>query len=99
MVIKLDTASVILPSNGHSDLTHAFLCSLEKWRLRLFASRQKGPAMHFKPSRPLIATLVGSCILLVVAILLLYSLMTHMRSQALVESESQPLLKQNVEPA
>ncbi|WP_447956647.1 methyl-accepting chemotaxis protein [Vreelandella sp. EE7] len=52
--------------------------------------------MHFKSVRTLIATLVSGCILVVVAVLVIYSLITHARSQALVEDETHALLEQNI---
>ncbi|MBS3668101.1 methyl-accepting chemotaxis protein [Vreelandella boliviensis] len=53
--------------------------------------------MNFKSVRTLIATLVGGCILLVVAALVIYSVIANARSQALVESQTKELLEQNIE--
>ncbi|RUR35538.1 methyl-accepting chemotaxis protein [Vreelandella populi] len=53
--------------------------------------------MHFKSVRTLIATLVGGCILLVVAVLVIYSLIANARSQALMESQTEELLEHNIE--
>ncbi|PRY64941.1 methyl-accepting chemotaxis protein [Vreelandella songnenensis] len=53
--------------------------------------------MNFKSVRTLIATLVGSCIVLVVAALVIYSLIANARSQALVESQTEALLERNTE--
>ena len=53
--------------------------------------------MHFKSVRTLIATLVGGCILLVAAGLVIYSVIANARSQALVESQTKELLESNIE--
>ncbi len=53
--------------------------------------------MHFKSLRTLITALVGGCILLVVAALVIHSLMADARSQALVEEQTEALVEQNVE--
>ncbi|WP_136065171.1 methyl-accepting chemotaxis protein [Modicisalibacter radicis] len=53
--------------------------------------------MHFKSVRTLVTVLVGSCILLVAAALVIYSLIANARSQALVDSETRTLLEQNIE--
>ncbi|GEN26369.1 chemotaxis transducer [Halovibrio variabilis] len=53
--------------------------------------------MNFKSVRTLIATLVGGCILLVVAALVIYSVIANARSQALVESQTSELLERNIE--
>ncbi|KPQ25994.1 MAG: methyl-accepting chemotaxis protein [Halomonas sp. HL-48] len=53
--------------------------------------------MTFKSVRTLIATLVGGCILLVVAALVIYSVIANARSQALVENKTKALLEQNIE--
>ncbi|GAB2789203.1 methyl-accepting chemotaxis protein [Halomonas shantousis] len=53
--------------------------------------------MHFKSLRTFVTTLVGTCILVVVAALVIYSLIANSRSQALVESETRALLEQNIE--
>ncbi len=53
--------------------------------------------MKFKSVRTLIATLVGGCILLVVAALVIYSVIANARSQALVESQTKELLERNIE--
>ncbi|KPQ21765.1 methyl-accepting chemotaxis protein [Halomonas sp. HL-93] len=53
--------------------------------------------MTFKSVRTLIATLVGGCILLVVAALVIYSVIANARSQALVENQTKALLEQNIE--
>ncbi|BBI54459.1 hypothetical protein HORIV_68800 [Vreelandella olivaria] len=53
--------------------------------------------MKFKSVRTLIATLVGGCILLVVAALVIYSVIANARSQALVESQTKELLESNIE--
>lgn len=53
--------------------------------------------MNFKSVRTLIATLVGACILLVVAALVIYSVIANARSQALVESQTKELLESNIE--
>ena len=53
--------------------------------------------MNFKSLRTLIATLVGGCILLVVAALVIYSVIANARSQALVESQTKELLESNIE--
>ncbi|MEG3079266.1 hypothetical protein R3F64_05265 [Halomonas sp. 5021] len=53
--------------------------------------------MKFKSVRTLIATLVGACILLVVAALVIYSVIANARSQALVEKQTKALLERNIE--
>lgn len=53
--------------------------------------------MNFKSVRTLIATLVGGCILLVVAALVIYSVIANAHSQALVESQTKELLERNIE--
>ncbi|MGM0823303.1 MAG: methyl-accepting chemotaxis protein [Pseudomonadota bacterium] len=53
--------------------------------------------MKFKSVRTLIATLVGGCILLVVAALVIYSVIANARSQALVEKQTKALLERNIE--
>ncbi|WP_018916851.1 methyl-accepting chemotaxis protein [Vreelandella zhanjiangensis] len=53
--------------------------------------------MNFKSVRTLIATLVGGCILLVIAALVIYSVIANARSQSLVRSETQTLLESNIE--
>ncbi|MGM0543006.1 MAG: methyl-accepting chemotaxis protein [Pseudomonadota bacterium] len=53
--------------------------------------------MTFKSVRTLIATLVGGCILLVVAALVIYSVIANARSQALVEKQTKALLERNIE--
>ncbi|MDQ7731820.1 methyl-accepting chemotaxis protein [Halomonas sp. SpR1] len=53
--------------------------------------------MNFKSVRTLIATLVGGCILLVVAALVIYSVIANARSQALVERQTKELLERNIE--
>ncbi|MGO2382887.1 MAG: methyl-accepting chemotaxis protein, partial [Halomonas sp.] len=53
--------------------------------------------MNFKSVRTLITLLVGGCILLVVAALVVYSLVANERSQALVEDQTKELLERNIE--
>ncbi|MFB9868684.1 methyl-accepting chemotaxis protein [Vreelandella sulfidaeris] len=53
--------------------------------------------MKFKSVRTLITTLVGGCILLVIAALVIFSLIASNRSQALVKDETQELMERNIE--
>ncbi|WP_447554537.1 methyl-accepting chemotaxis protein [Vreelandella sp. EE22] len=53
--------------------------------------------MNFKSVRTLITTLVGGCILLVIAALVIYSLIANERSHTLVESQTQALLERNIQ--
>ncbi|GHB03462.1 methyl-accepting chemotaxis protein [Modicisalibacter luteus] len=53
--------------------------------------------MRFRSLRTFVTTLVGACILAVVAALVIYSLIANSRSQALVESQTKELLERNIE--
>ncbi|WP_447894608.1 methyl-accepting chemotaxis protein [Vreelandella sp. GE22] len=53
--------------------------------------------MNFKSVRTLIAILVGSCILLVVVALVVYSIIANGRSHQLVERQTKELLERNIE--
>ncbi|WP_244890921.1 cache domain-containing protein, partial [Modicisalibacter xianhensis] len=53
--------------------------------------------MHFKSLRTFITLLVGTCILVVIGVLIAYSLFANSRSQALVESQTTALLESNIE--
>ncbi|WP_243836212.1 methyl-accepting chemotaxis protein, partial [Modicisalibacter xianhensis] len=53
--------------------------------------------MRFKSLRTFITLLVGTCILVVIGVLIAYSLFANSRSQALVESQTTALLESNIE--
>lgn len=52
--------------------------------------------MHFKSLRSFVVMLVGACILIAVAALVIYSVISTSRSQATVEAQTQELIEDNV---
>ena len=53
--------------------------------------------MHFKSIRTLVATLVGACIVVLVAALVGYATFANSRSMAFVDGQTRELLEQNIE--